>query len=383
MRSQEDKDSAWQSRVPRHAPARPHRRRGRLRPRRLRPGLRPGATHAPASRARLRPALHHARPGGRPSHVRPPRRHERRGGRRTRTHGGDPSPSHEGIHGRPARRCARPPGTVGMSARHSIEATPITPGDGARDQLLALGVPDHDAQLWAMMGPAVSATLWTYRDHALLETHRATSAHRTISGTYLLHEAATTTENDTHTPRWETLIQAIIDSVPNAPLIKAVSRETNSHWEAALRSRGFTPAGLVGSPLSIEEHFGHGHAHVRAWLRWNGPGVSIPAYVRQKPSSHADLRAPSWPSRTPALPLPPRSATASSKRWSCGARPRIRSGWDLRAGVLPGQARSGGRGSRDTRRSRRWADACACCVACCAPGDPRPTCGRSTRPRGA
>ena len=169
-----------------------------------------------------------------------------------------------------------------MSTRHSVEATPITPGDGARDQLLALGVPDHDAQLWAMMGPAVSATLWTYRDHALLETHRATSDHRTISGTCLLHEAATTTENDTHTPRWETLIQAIIDSVPNAPLIKAVSRETNSHWEAALRSRGFTPAGLVGSPLSIEEHSGHGHAHVRAWLRWNGPGVFIPAYVRQK-----------------------------------------------------------------------------------------------------
>lgn len=89
-----------------------------------------------------------------------------------------------------------------MSTRHSIEATPITPGDGARDQLLALGVPDHDAQLWAMMGPAVSATLWTYRGHALLETHRATSAHRTISATCLLHEAATTTENDTHTPRW-------------------------------------------------------------------------------------------------------------------------------------------------------------------------------------
>lgn len=155
-----------------------------------------------------------------------------------------------------------------MSTRHSVEATPITPGDGARDQLLALGVPDHDAQLWAMMGPAVSTTLWTYRDHALLETHRATSDHRTISGTCLLHEAATTTENDTRTPRWETLIQAIIDSVPNAPLIKAVSRETNSHWEAALRSRGFTPAGLVGSPLSIEEHsgHGHGHAHVRAWL---------------------------------------------------------------------------------------------------------------------
>ena len=40
-----------------------------------------------------------------------------------------------------------------MSTRHSIEAMPITPGDSARDQLLALGVPDHDAQLWAMMGP--------------------------------------------------------------------------------------------------------------------------------------------------------------------------------------------------------------------------------------
>ena len=169
-----------------------------------------------------------------------------------------------------------------MSTRHSVEATPITPGDGARNQLLALGVPDHDARLWAMMGPAVSATLWTYRGHALLETHRATSAHRTISGTCLLHEVATTTENDTHTPRWETLIQAIIDSVPNAPLIKAVSREMDSHWEAALRSRGFAPAGLVGSPLSIEEYSGHGHALVRAWLRWNGPGVSIPAYVRQK-----------------------------------------------------------------------------------------------------
>ena len=32
-----------------------------------------------------------------------------------------------------------------MSARHSVEVTPITPGDGARDQLLTLGVPDHDA----------------------------------------------------------------------------------------------------------------------------------------------------------------------------------------------------------------------------------------------
>ena len=46
-----------------------------------------------------------------------------------------------------------------MSTRYSIEATPLTPGDGARDQLLALGVTDHDARLWAMMGPAVSATL--------------------------------------------------------------------------------------------------------------------------------------------------------------------------------------------------------------------------------
>ena len=127
--------------------------------------------------------------------------------------------------------------------------------------------------------------------------------------------------------------------MPNAPLIKAVSRETNSHWEAALRSRGFTPAGLVGSPLSIEEHFGHGHAHVRAWLRWNGPGVSIPAYVRQKteftcgPASalmalaHARAAAPAQVSHGLVEEMELwREATYSAR------------GGTLRAGVLPGQA---------------------------------------------
>ena len=58
--------------------------------------------------------------------------------------------------------------------------TTIRPGNNAREQLKDLRVPDAHAARWAAMGPAVSATLWTYGGHALLEAHRTTSANRTI-----------------------------------------------------------------------------------------------------------------------------------------------------------------------------------------------------------
>ena len=65
-------------------------------------------------------------------------------------------------------------------------STPIRPGDNVREQLKALRVPDAQAERWAVMGPAMSVTLWTFNGHALLEAHRATSAHRTIVAACLL-----------------------------------------------------------------------------------------------------------------------------------------------------------------------------------------------------
>ena len=72
--------------------------------------------------------------------------------------------------------------------------TPIRPGDKAREQLMALGVPAAQATRWAAMGPAVSATLWTLSGRALLEAHRTTSAHRTIVDACALEGGGATTD---------------------------------------------------------------------------------------------------------------------------------------------------------------------------------------------
>ena len=169
-----------------------------------------------------------------------------------------------------------------MSATHAPIATAILPGDSARGQLKALGVPDAHAARWAAMGPAVSVTLWTYCGHALLEAHRAASAHRTITDVCLLDGDDTGSDGIESAQSWEVLIRAVLEAAPGAPLIKAVTRDTSALFEEALRSGGFTATGVVGSPLSIEEHDEHGHASVRGWVRWNVPPVTIPAYARQK-----------------------------------------------------------------------------------------------------
>ena len=160
--------------------------------------------------------------------------------------------------------------------------TPIRPGDNAREQLMALGVPAAHAARWASMGPAVSATLWTYSGHALLEAHRATSAHRTIVDACLLERGDAGARAIESARLWEVLIQAVLVAAPSAPLVKAVTRDEGSVFEEVLRSRGFAAAGVVGSPLSIEEDPHHGHASVRGWVRWNAHPEAIPAYVRQK-----------------------------------------------------------------------------------------------------
>lgn len=160
--------------------------------------------------------------------------------------------------------------------------TPIHPGDNAREQLTALGIPAAHAARWAAMGPAVSATLWTCSGRALLEAHRRTSAHRTIVDVCLLEGGDAKTDKTEAARPWENLIQAVLDTAPATPIVKAVTRETGSVFGEALRSRGFTAAGAVGSPLSIEEDPHHGHASVRGWVRWNARPQEIPAYVRQK-----------------------------------------------------------------------------------------------------
>lgn len=164
----------------------------------------------------------------------------------------------------------------------TLTTTPIYPGDKALDQLTALGIPAAHAARWASMGPAVSATLWTYSGHALLEAHRTTSAHRTIVDACLLEGGDAETDTTESTPSWQTLIRAVLDNAPDAPLAKAVTRDERSLFEEALRSRGFNAAGAVGSPLSIEEDPDHGHASVHGWVRWNARPQEIPAYVRQK-----------------------------------------------------------------------------------------------------
>lgn len=164
----------------------------------------------------------------------------------------------------------------------TLAATPILPGDNAREQLRALGIPAAHAARWAEMGPAVSATLWTYSGHALLEAHRTTSAHRTIVDACLLDggDAGAAAVESART--WEVLIQAVVDAAPHAPLVKAVTRDEGPLFEEVLRCRGFLAAGSVGSPLSIDDDTDHGHASVRGWVRWNVRPQAIPAYVRQK-----------------------------------------------------------------------------------------------------
>ena len=164
----------------------------------------------------------------------------------------------------------------------TLATTPILPGDNAREQLRALGIPAAHAARWAEMGPAVSATLWTYSGHALLEAHRTTSAHRTIVDACLLDGGDAGADAIESARTWEVLIQAVLDAAPHAPLVKAVTRDEGSLFEEALRARGFTVAGSVGSPLSIEDDTDHGHASVCGWVRWNVRPQAIPAYVRQK-----------------------------------------------------------------------------------------------------
>lgn len=169
-----------------------------------------------------------------------------------------------------------------MSTAPDVVRTPIPSGDNARHQLRDLGVPDACAARWGAMGPAVSATLWTYSGHALLEAHRTTSAHRTIVDACLLDGSEAGASTIESAQSWEVLIQAVLNAAPHAPLIKAVTRDEDSVFEEALRSHGFTASGVVGSPLSIEDDTEHGHSSVRGWVRWNDYPQTIPAYVRQK-----------------------------------------------------------------------------------------------------
>ena len=169
-----------------------------------------------------------------------------------------------------------------MSIVPGLVRTPITPGEKARHQLKDLGIPAAHAARWAAMGPAVSATLWIYSGHALLETHRVASAHRTITDTCLLDGSEAAAHAIESAQSWEVLIQAVLDAAPHAPLIKAVTRDEGSVFEEVIRSHGFTASGAVGSPLSIEDDTEHGHAGVRGWVRWNARSQAIPAYVRQK-----------------------------------------------------------------------------------------------------
>lgn len=164
----------------------------------------------------------------------------------------------------------------------TLTTGPIRPGDNVYDQLTALGIPAAYAARWAAMGPAVSATLWTYSGHALLEAHRTTSAHRTIVDACLLDRDDAGARAIESARTWGVLIQAVLDAAPHAPLVKAVTRVEGSLFEEAVRSRGFTAVGAVGSPLSIEHDTDHGHASVRGWVRWNTRPQAIPAYVRQK-----------------------------------------------------------------------------------------------------
>lgn len=164
----------------------------------------------------------------------------------------------------------------------TLTTTPIYPGDKAREHLTALGIPAAHAVRWAAMGPAVSATLWTYGGHALLEAHRTASAHRTIVDACLLDGDDAGAPAMESARSWAVLIQAVLDAAPDAPLAKAVTRDERSLFEEELRSRGFTAAGVVGSPLSIEVDPDHGHASVHGWVRWNARPQEIPAYVRQK-----------------------------------------------------------------------------------------------------
>lgn len=169
-----------------------------------------------------------------------------------------------------------------MSTAPGIEATTIVPGESARDQLRARGVPDSYATRWGQLGPLTSATLWSSGGQAVLETHRVASGHRTISGCCLLDDTETAGQACDERARWEELIRAVVDSSPDSPLIKAVSRRAGSCWEEALSACGFVPVGAVGSPLSIEEDCVHGHARVRGWVRWGVPARPVPPYVRQK-----------------------------------------------------------------------------------------------------
>ena len=88
----------------------------------------------------------------------------------------------------------------------TLTTTPIYPGDKALDQLTALGIPAAHAVRWASMGPAVSATLWTYSGHALLEAHRTTSAHRTIVDACLLEGSNSGADTIESARFWESLI---------------------------------------------------------------------------------------------------------------------------------------------------------------------------------
>ena len=182
----------------------------------------------------------------------------------------------------------------------TLTTTPIRPGDNARDQLTALGIPAAYAARWAAMGPAISATLWTYSGHALLEAHRTTSAHRTIVDACLLDGGDAGARAIESARTWEVLIQALLDAAPHAPLVKAVTRDEGSLFEEALRSRGFTAAGSVGSPLSSKTTPTTG---MPACADGCG-GIPVlrrfPRMCARKPTLRAARQAHSWPSRTRA-----------------------------------------------------------------------------------
>ena len=263
----------------------------------------------------------------------------------------------------------------------TLTTTPICPGDKALDQLTALGIPAAHAVRWASMGPAVSATLWTYSGHALLEAHRTTSAHRTIVDACLLEGGDAETDTTESTPSWRTLIRAVLDNAPDAPLVKAVTRDEGSLFEEALRSRGFIAVGAVGSPLSIEDDTHHGHASVRGWVRWNARPQEIPAYMRQKTDFTCGPAS--------ALMALAHTSGCAPAEVSHGLRDEMElwreSTYSLgvRLGGGSCAARTKRRGSRQSRGANRWADARACGVPRSPACHPPPARGRSRSTRGS
>ncbi len=132
-----------------------------------------------------------------------------------------------------------------MSARHSIEAQRRSrPGAARANQLYSPSACHYDAQLWAMMGPAVSATLWTYRGHALSRTVGSKSL-LTIGGIRYMRGVQVSCFAVIYVTGRLIKRSSTLSAERPARSRPCHARRTPT-GKAALRSReSFTPAGLV------------------------------------------------------------------------------------------------------------------------------------------